>query len=706
MTPFHPNRHSLGLAVSAALSVAPVGAGAASAQLPATVLDPIVVTAQPARDESTAEQALTPGGVTVLDGDELYERSVTNLPDLLRYAPGVWAQSSTGGDELFFSSRGSNLDATDFDKNGIKLLVDGLPVTTADGNNHNRVLDPLTARYATIARGANALAYGASTLGGAIDFVTPTARNTEPLSLFLTGGSDGLFNGRLSAGAMSGPYDGLVTVEKKSYDGYRDHSKLDREGLYANAGWQMSDAVTTRFYATYVNYDEELPRALTRAQIDENPDQAAASAITGDNRKRLETARGAFKTNWQIDASSSLQFGASYEKQALYHPIVDVRGDLDGDGFPETQFFSLLIDTDHRNIGGMIRYGKQLGAHDLLLGLNYADTEVDGGNYRNLFGRKNGLSQRVSESAESYELFAIDRWKLAPAWTLVYGAQFVDTRRDVRVVEASDGAVRNPKADYSSINPRLGAIYAVNQTSQIFANLSRLFEAPTTFEMTDDVRGDDRALDAMKGVVAEIGTRGATTVSARTTWHWDVAIYYAKIDDEILSVDDPDEPGTSLATNIDSTIHAGLEALVGASFAVGEGTVHRIAPLLSLTVNEFSFDADPVYGNNDLPAAPRYALRGELIYRSAKGFYAGPTFDLIGRRYADFANTYRVGAYQLLGLRGGYQARRWEVFAELRNLTDEDYIATVGVRDRAAADADVLFPGAPLSAFVGMRASF
>ena len=29
----------------------------------------------------------------------------------------------------------------------------------------------------------------------------------------------------------------------------------------------MSDTVATRFYATYVNYDEELPRALTRAQV-------------------------------------------------------------------------------------------------------------------------------------------------------------------------------------------------------------------------------------------------------------------------------------------------------------------------------------------------------------------------------------------------------------------------------------------------------
>ncbi len=75
----------------------------------------------------------------------------------------------------------------------------------------------------------------------------------------------------------------------------------------------------------------------------------------------------------------------------------------------------------------------------------------------------------------------------------------------------------------------------------------------------------------------------------------------------------------------------------------------------------------------------------------------------MGERFADFANTYTVKSYGLLGLRGGYAAERWEAFAELRNLLDEDYIATVNVRNQAAANARVLYPGAPLSGYVGLR---
>jgi iron complex outermembrane receptor protein len=215
----HLNAALLATASSALLSIAPSFTLAASAPSVSPPLETIVITAERIRAQLESQRALTPGAVTLVDGADLLRRSVSNLADLLRYVPGLWAESSSGGDELFFSSRGSNLDATDYDKNGIKLMQDGLPVTTADGNNHNRVIDPLSARYAVIAHGANALTYGASTLGGAIDFTSPTARNSAPLTAYVNGGSHGLLVGRLTAGGAGETADGLVTVEGKHWDG-------------------------------------------------------------------------------------------------------------------------------------------------------------------------------------------------------------------------------------------------------------------------------------------------------------------------------------------------------------------------------------------------------------------------------------------------------------------------------------------------------
>jgi iron complex outermembrane receptor protein len=686
---------------------APVsGSAAADFRLTVQTLEEsVLVTAERLKAEVEAQRAKTPGGVTIVDGNELYSRHVNNMADMLRYAPGVFADSGYGNDELFFSSRGSNLDSVDYDKNGVKLLQDGLPVTTADGNNHNRVIDPLTARYASIARGANALTYGASTLGGAIDFTSPTARNSAPLSAFFDGGSFGSLNGRVTLGGAGDKVDGLLTVEGRQFDGYRDHSNQERWGLYANAGWQPSTATHVQLFATYVNNDIRLPGALTRAEVDANPDQASAAALSGDYGKVVKTARVAAKATRSFGVNGSLSAGLSYEGQSLFHPIVSqVFVDFDGPGpNPPVEVFSLLIDTDHRDLGAMVRYDRRIGTHDVLVGLNYGDGSVEGGNYRNLNGRPNGVSEYVDNTADSVEAFVTDRWRASDRWTVVFGAQAVSAGRDVLTTNATTGAVTNPNARYSSFNPRAGVIASVN-AGEVYGNVSRLFEAPTTFQMMDDVRGGNATLDPMSGVVAEVGWRSTSSQPSGTRWNWDIAAYFARISDEILSVDDPSAPGNTLVTNIDKTTHAGLEALVGSSFEVGGA--HRIEPRVSFTLNRFHFSDDPAWGQNRLPAAPTYAARGEVLYRHARGFYAGPTFDFIGERYADFANSYAVDGYELIGLRAGLSGRPWEVFGEVRNLFDVDYIATLSVLNAAPATARVLYPGAPVSVYTGLRYSF
>lgn len=659
-----------------------------AATLPTVVIQATQAT-DLARQDLEAEQALTPGAVTLVDGESLRQRSVTSLADMLRYVPGVWAASGSTGDSAFLSSRGSNLDATSYDGNGIKLLVDGLPLTAADGNNHNRQVDPLAASHITVARGANALAYGASTLGGAIDFTTPTARDGARNELLLQGGSHGQWQGRVTLGGISGGLDGLLTAETRRADGYRLHHRQERTGFYANGGLQINNAVQTRFYASYIDNQQQLPGALTRQQWLDDPGQADAAAVAGNYRYNVKTWRLANKTVWEIDADRKLSVGVSVENQQLYHPIVYA-----------PPFFSLLIDTRQRTLGSTVRYQHRVGEHDLLLGLNLARTTVDGGNYRYVPGGAQTLSAAVDNRADNLELFAMDRWQFAPNWTAVYGAQLVSTSREIV------GA--GLKGDFNSVNPRAGLIRRLTPTTQLFANVSRVYEAPTLYELEDETPGGPRGtlLKAMRGTVFEVGTRGKQAQGQRNHWHWDVAVYHTRLRNEILSKDDPGAPGTSLSINAGSTVHAGIEALVGGSFALGEGSRYRVEPMLNMTVNHFRFRDDPTYGNRVLPAAPKFVLRGELLVRHVSGFYVGPTFDVVSSRHADFGNTYKVDAYALWGLRAGWTGRDWEVFAEARNLADKKYVSQFSVRNVAAPHAAILTPGEPRSLYAGARLKF
>ena len=113
------------------------------------------------------------GGTAVIDGESYRDRRAGTLVDALGFAPGVFVQPRFGADEARVSIRGSGLQRT-FHGRGLVVLQDGTPINLADGSFDMQAIEPLAARYITVYRGANALEYGAATLGGAIDFVSPT----------------------------------------------------------------------------------------------------------------------------------------------------------------------------------------------------------------------------------------------------------------------------------------------------------------------------------------------------------------------------------------------------------------------------------------------------------------------------------------------------------------------------------------------------
>jgi iron complex outermembrane receptor protein len=121
------------------------------------------------------------------------------------------------------------------------------------------------------------------------------------------------------------------------------------------------------------------------------------------------------------------------------------------------EVFSLLVDTDHRDFGATVRYDRRLGGHELLVGLNYGKGSVEGGNYRNLNGQPNGISEYVDNRADSVEAFVVDHWHAGGRLTLVIGGQLVSAWRDVLTTNAITGAVSNPADRFTSFNRRVPA---------------------------------------------------------------------------------------------------------------------------------------------------------------------------------------------------------------------------------------------------------
>src|SRR3546814_15442361 len=97
---------------------------------------------------------------------------------MLAFSPGVFAQGRYG-EEARLSIRGSGI-GRGFHLRGVTLLIDSAPVNTADGSGDFQELDPLMLSHLEVYRGANGLRFGASSLGGALHVVTPSARTLSP----------------------------------------------------------------------------------------------------------------------------------------------------------------------------------------------------------------------------------------------------------------------------------------------------------------------------------------------------------------------------------------------------------------------------------------------------------------------------------------------------------------------------------------------
>ena len=247
--PFPVFRHRpISLTTACIIFLSPITQAAEPAAKTPT-LETVVVTAERQRDDLEAERDVTPGAVTNLDGDKLHERNVTQLSEMLRYVPGVWSESYNGNDDVFYSSRGSNLDSTDYDKNGVKFLQDGLPVTRGGrqqpqsraGSAERPLRDHRARRQCAGLRCEHA--------GRRDRLHFPHRAQHEP-SVSLSGGSFGQWGGRATVGGASAPRwtdlggDAAARWLSRS-------QRQDRKAVYANLGWQASDNVSTRFYANY-----------------------------------------------------------------------------------------------------------------------------------------------------------------------------------------------------------------------------------------------------------------------------------------------------------------------------------------------------------------------------------------------------------------------------------------------------------------------
>lgn len=684
----------------AALLTAPADALAQPiAELPAlevSALRPDALTAPGIEAQRRALEE-TPAAVRLVDGRDLANRYAFNLRDVLADTPGVFVQNRYG-QELRLSVRGSGI-ARGFHLRGVEVLQDGVPVNLADGSGDFYQIDPLAIRSAAVYPGGNGLAFGASTLGGAINFVTPTARTAEaPNVLRAEGGTFGTWRLSGQVSRQWGDWDVLGNVTALHSDGWRQHSRSQYEQFNANVGYRISDTVETRFYAGTYLVRQQLPGSLTLSDALNRPQTAAAAAIAGNQARNIWAERIANRTT-VLTGIGQLDVDSWLIHKRLYHPIFQVI-DQDGLTWGIAPRFTTRFD-----VAGM--------RDELVVGARYFAGTNEALQYVNNRGSRGRQTLDSRQDARNYEAYAENRLWVLPQVALVAGAKVFRNERDYEDFGRglSRGALLASRT-YDGFNPKVGLLWQPRPEVQLFTNVTRSADVPDFTDLAQTQANGATGfvpLRAQRAWTVEAGTRGRFE-----RYGWDVALFRSTIRGQLLQfATDPN--GIPASTfNAGLTVNQGVE-LAGHTELLRNLTGPAAGDRLTLrqvwTFNDFHFRNDRQFGDNRVAGLPPHVLRTSLAYDRPEGIIVRPFLDWVPQgAWADYANTLRANAYVTLGAEAGVQvAPGVSLFLDARNLTNKRYVTdTTTIVDARARGANtaVFYPGDGRSLYAGMRAAF
>ncbi len=649
-----------------------------------------------------------PGAIGIVEDEGFADIFAQSIGDTLELTPGVFADTSAQR-ESRISIRGSGLNAT-FERRGLSVLRDGVPISRASGSTEFQEVDPLTVRYLEVFKGANGLRYGAASLGGAVNVVSPTGRTAyAPVSLRLEGGSFNTVRANAAISGAGGDTDYWVGVTGLSSDGYRTHSAVRSVYAHGNIGWRVSDKIETRVYATALSDNFELAGSLRLADALADPTASARPVrigpffpggpvkvldpgpIADDWDRNLDVYRIANRTAIDL-GGAEVEIGAWYSRRTLDHAI--------------TRFAGIIVQGEDE-IGGSLRVS---GALPFLapqsrwqMGASYAFGSNDAKSYVNDGGQRGALRSHSDQDSSLLTGYAQLDLGLTDDVTLMAGGQYVRATREVTaVVNAVSG-----EAEYDQFNPRIGVLLDLGEDIQLFGNINRAFEAPSLADLTTGGILPFDPIAPQRASVFEIGTRGQAGILS-----WDVSAYRAQLENEFINLAVPDGGGMVVITaNGENTVHRGIEAGVdirpGRDFFAARGQSLRLSA--AYTLNDFHFDGHSQYGDNPLAGVPRHILVAEARFDRIDRFYLSATLRYVPRgAWADYANTERAPGYETVQLTAGVTlSEGLEMFGSVENLFDTVFISNLAtVANQQSENAALYTPGQGRAVFGGLRARF
>lgn len=631
------------------------------------------------------------GGTNFIDLQK-FKGSQASIAKVLASEPGVIVQEFFGGnDQPRINIRGSGIQDNPVNR-GIQLLYDGLPLNQADGSFILGLLDPEQARSISIYRGANANRYGATTLGGAINFNLRNAQNNESPSARIEVGSYGLLKVGFNFQANKDNWDYYFQTSHSQSEGWRDHSDAERDNIAFNFGWN-SENIDNRTYINWTDNKFDIPFLLSKERSLSDPQSVLGDGDTSvdqfmnirnrDPYRDTQQLRIANKTLWWTEQTEH-SFGLYAEKidDEFKNPVVRTNTEATNIGFD----YGLTYNT-YKESGDNIEYQLFISANiGKMPREHYSIAPTDG----RLLQKFADVDQEASNIVIGTQLLYPINTKLNALAAL----QWVQNER--KIIDQLNNGVLDSQFSYSAFNPKVGLIYQYDKNQRYYANISQSSESPTFWQLAISSPNPNDPLNAYLQI-NDLKMQTAQTIEVgmqqeNSYFSSQFSYYYTRVEDELISeVQDFAIDGTTVNYDHD-TLHQGVELGLNARTDINLLNINDYLAFKAIyNWSDFRFDGGR-YDKKRIAGVPVHLFYGEVGY----GFSETLFFNLNVRwqpqeTYVDHSNSgLTQDPYTLLGAKFIWQPNdKMDFFIDAQNLTGETYQTAYVIRGFSSDDPNV-----------------
>jgi len=619
----------------------------------------------------------TAASVNVVTSSQIHNgQAEDNLSEPLNRVPGIFALNRQNyAQDLQISSRGFGANST-FGTRGIRLYVDNIPGTVADGQGQISHIDlPSTERIEVI-RGPFSVLYGNSS-GGVISVFSEDGGPKNNIQPYFELGSYSQRKAGIKASGLYKNTNYLFDVGDFHTDGYRVHSAADRFNANSKIKFRpVSDSVIT-FVANNVNLSAQDPLGLTAAQLAANPKQAGNNAISQNTRKTVLQTQTGFTIDTRIDQKNQLLFTPYYGQRhvtqflaATNNGVIDLKRDFYG-------MDSKWIHKDQL-IGMPLTF---------VGGVDFNENDDQRQTYQNNGGIQGALGQTYRMSAKNFDQYAHIDWRLLERLALNFGARNSQTNLSSISNNPSLNNTSSGSHAYQALTSMVSLQYYLSEVSNVYVSYGSSFDTPTLNQVTynSSFTGSNFGLNAATTKQVEIGFKSKLSKSAQII----LALFNANTSNDIVV--GASSLGRTSFTNAPKTNRQGIEA--SAQFILPHQFELNMAyTLLNATVKEAYLNNNAyVLSGNRIPGVPNQGLFSELLWvKPNKSIETAVEARVNGSMAVNDINSPSMATgYAVLNLRTMFRqeiAGGWSLsqFFRINNILNRSYVGSVIVNQTSS----------------------